>query len=93
MKANIASLPQGLTFCPDGRSGLIYFRRDDHVLELYWEMSGVDDYDILLSLEGVRRWAQNETGPARSNMNSHLLKLTQTETGNAPLSVVSIPNQ
>lgn len=56
MSANIAKLKQGFTFHAEGRSGAVFYKRDERILELYWEMSGVPEYDILLSTEEIRFW-------------------------------------
>ncbi|MBI2812919.1 MAG: hypothetical protein HYX71_01385 [Opitutae bacterium] len=56
MTANIAKLNPGFTFHAEGRSGAIFYKRDEHVLELYWEMSGVPDYDILLWIDESYFW-------------------------------------
>jgi hypothetical protein len=46
----------GFTFESAGRSGYIYYREDGKLAELYWEMPGLDDYDILLHLDGASDW-------------------------------------
>lgn len=56
MSVNIASLKQGFTLHVEGRSGAVFYKRDEHILEIYWEMSGVPEYDILLSTEEIRYW-------------------------------------
>jgi hypothetical protein len=57
MKSEFASLPQGFSFDSRGRSGFVHFRERDNVLELYWDISGVKDYDWLFSLEAAKAWA------------------------------------
>lgn len=52
----VAQLPEGFSFRPSGRDGFIYYRKDHRILELYWEMSGLDDQDIILFLRGLRQW-------------------------------------
>lgn len=52
----VGELEQGFTFRPSGSDGYIYLRNGARILELYWEVSGVADYDILLSLAGLRQW-------------------------------------
>jgi hypothetical protein len=59
----VAELEPGFSFRASGRDGCIYYREGDKLLELYWEMSGVDEYDILLSLEGLRAWALPDVEP------------------------------
>jgi len=58
-----AALPQGFTFRPDGRSGFIYYRAGDRVLEIYVEMSGVALYDLLVWPEGLEDWIYPEAVP------------------------------
>lgn len=53
-------LAQGYTFKADGRSGFVYYREGDQILEIYWEMSGVPQYDILISLSEIRNWTTPE---------------------------------
>jgi len=53
-------LAQGYTFKADGRSGYVYYREGERVLEIYWEMSGVPEYDILISLSEIRNWTTPE---------------------------------
>ena len=57
------ALPQGFTFHPDGRSGFIYYRAGDRVLEIYVEMSGVAHYDVLVWPEGLDTWVYPERTP------------------------------
>ncbi len=57
MKPEFAALSEGFSVRSHGRSGFVYFREQERVLELYWEISGVEDYDWLLSLEATRTWA------------------------------------
>ena len=46
----------GFAFESAGRSGYIYYREEEKMTEMYWEMPGADDYDILLWLEGASKW-------------------------------------
>ena len=57
------TLRQGFTFRPDGRSGFIYFRSGDRVLEIYVEMSGVPEYDMLVWPDGLDTWVYPEGVP------------------------------
>jgi hypothetical protein len=68
----VDELEQGFTFRPSGRDGYIYFRRGEKLLELYWEMSGVDDYDILLSLEGLQQWVLPQSEPLASEQRAEI---------------------
>jgi hypothetical protein len=56
-------LPQGFTFRPEGRSGFIYYRAGDRVLEISIEMSGVAHYDMLVWPEGLDEWVYPEYAP------------------------------
>ena len=60
-RTDFPPLAQGYTFKADGRSGFVYYREGEQILEIYWEMSGVPQYDILISLSEIRNW----TTPAR----------------------------
>jgi hypothetical protein len=53
-------LAQGYTFKADGRSGFLYYREGEQILEIYWEMSGVPQYDSLISLSEIRNWTKPE---------------------------------
>jgi hypothetical protein len=50
------ALEEGYTFKAEGRSGFVYYREGDHVLEIYWEMSGVPQYDILIAPLEITKW-------------------------------------
>ena len=56
MCANLAALTEGFNFHASGRSGSIFYKRGPRILELYWEMSGVPQYDILLWIEDSYFW-------------------------------------
>lgn len=49
-------LSQGYSFEAHGRSGSVYFKSGEKVLDLFWEMSGVDHYDILLLPWDLSKW-------------------------------------
>lgn len=53
----VDELDDGFTFRPSGRDGYVYYKEGDKLIELYWEMSGSDEQDILLSLSGLTDWA------------------------------------
>lgn len=60
-RARIApTLPQGFTLDSHGRSGFIYYRAGDRVIEIYVEMSGVAHFDMLVSPEGLDHWIHPE---------------------------------
>ena len=57
------SLPEGFTMDKDGRSEFIYYKAGDRMLEVYVEMSGVPQDDILVSPEGLGQWIYPQTVP------------------------------
>ena len=59
-RTDFPALEEGYTFKAEGRSGFVYYRDGDHVLEIYWEMSGVPQYDILIAPLEITKW----TSPA-----------------------------
>lgn len=62
-KHEVHKLEEGFSFRASGRDGFIYFKEDEKIMELYWEMSGVPQYDILLSLGGLSEWALPSVEP------------------------------
>lgn len=40
-----------------GRDGTIYYVNNGKLLEIYFEMSGVPEYDLLLSFDSIKSWA------------------------------------
>ena len=54
------TLPQGFSLRYEGRSGAVFYRKEDKILDIYWEMSGVDDYDILLLPLDLSEWSHPE---------------------------------
>ena len=65
-KDGIETLPNGFSFKAHGRGGFIYYREGEKVLELYWEMSGVPEYDILLNTFGLRTWIWPQSSPVNN---------------------------
>lgn len=61
----VSTLAPGFTFCPEGRSGFIYYydRPGDRLLEVYVEMSGVPQYDLLVSRSGLDTWVHPRVSP------------------------------
>jgi hypothetical protein len=57
---DFSHLKEGYTFKPDGRSGFVYYKEAEQILEIYWEMSGVRQYDILISLSEIQKWTRPE---------------------------------
>jgi hypothetical protein len=66
-------LQPGFTFEGTGRCGYIYFKEDRHMLEVYWEMSGVPQYDFLLSREGLGEWCYPEVAKVTSIRQTEIL--------------------
>lgn len=54
--ATFPSLAEGFTLQANGRCGYIYFRRGEHMLEIYWEVSAAEQFDILLLPLQVTHW-------------------------------------
>jgi hypothetical protein len=48
----IATLPTGITFVQEGRSGSFYFRTGQYVVELEAELAGTAQTDITINREG-----------------------------------------
>jgi hypothetical protein len=74
MNANLAALPEGFSYHASGRSGSILYRREARILELYWEMSGVPEYDILLWLEDARTWTHPEKEKIEPDERAQIVK-------------------
>lgn len=53
----VSGLEEGFTFRPAGRHGYVYYREGERIMELVWEMAGPENYDIILFLHGLRKWA------------------------------------
>ncbi len=47
----------GFHFVNNGRDGMLYYILKGKVCEIYWEMSGVPQYDIIISLDLIDSWA------------------------------------
>jgi hypothetical protein len=62
-KNRVSDLPEGFTWKKDGRSGCIYFRRGERVLELFYEISGDPAYDILLWPAQLSSWVLPTSEP------------------------------
>src|SRR5881227_2216634 len=60
---DFSRLDEGYTFKADGRSGFVYYREGDQILEIYWEMSGVPEYDVLISLSEIQKWTRPDGLP------------------------------
>lgn len=46
-----------LQIVSEGRSGQAYYQHGDHTLGMYWEISGVPQYDLLIFFESVTQWS------------------------------------
>ena len=53
---DLASIPEGWSESTSGRSGYLYFREGDNILEIATEMSAVKQYDILIYENGFQNW-------------------------------------
>lgn len=47
----------GFYYCAHGRDGMIYYVQQGRVLELYSEMSGVKQFDLLIHFQTATHWA------------------------------------
>jgi hypothetical protein len=59
----IEALADGFTLVAHGRGGFIYYREAGKILELFWEMSGVPEFDILLNTFGLGNWVWPSSEP------------------------------
>jgi hypothetical protein len=48
---------EGFHMPGNGRGGTLYYVRDRKVGEIYWEISGVPQYDLLIAVNSVNHWA------------------------------------
>lgn len=57
-KDNVSSLMNydGFHDKVHGRSGTIYYVKDKQLCEIYCEMSGVSEYDLLISFDQLEEW-------------------------------------
>jgi hypothetical protein len=69
----VHELEEGFSFRASGRDGFIYFKEGDKIMELYWEMSGVPQYNILLSLAGLSEWALPSVVPIATEKQVEIL--------------------
>jgi len=46
----------GVYFKPRGRDGTIYYVKNRKICEIYFEMSGVKEYDILINRSTIKNW-------------------------------------
>lgn len=58
----VAELPDGFHLVGRGRSGMLYYREGENVLELGWEISGTRP-GISLYLSGLDEWVLPARGP------------------------------
>ena len=56
LKARSEESNTDFTMTRSGRNGCIIYKSDDKNLEIYWEMSGVPEYDMLLAPVDLREW-------------------------------------
>lgn len=55
-EAIFSRLEPGFTLKRRGRSGFLYYKTRERMLELYTEMSGVPEYHYLIWEEGLKHW-------------------------------------
>ena len=46
-----------LQIISEGRSGKAYYQYGEHTFGMYWEISGVSEYDLLFFFESVTQWS------------------------------------
>lgn len=63
IRDEVDKLEEGFTFRPAGRHGYVYYREGIRIAELVWEMAGPEDYDIIVFLHGLRKWALPQEEP------------------------------
>jgi hypothetical protein len=59
-------LERGFTLKQHGRSGHLYYRTEDLMLEFYTEMSGVPEYHYLIWEDGMKNWVYPISKPTTS---------------------------
>ena len=55
-KVNKLIQKDGFYLKPDGRSGTIYFVEENKLCQIYFEISGVKEFDILIFFEQLNQW-------------------------------------
>ena len=55
-KVNKLIQKDGFYLKPDGRSGTIYFVEENKLSQIYFEISGVKEFDILIFFEQLNQW-------------------------------------
>jgi len=56
----------GFTLKQRGRSGYLYYKTEDQMLEFYTEMSGVPEYHYLIWEDGLEKWVYPVSEPTTS---------------------------
>jgi hypothetical protein len=64
-KDNVTNLlaKDGFHIKDHGRSGSIYYIEQGKMCEIYFEISGVPQYDIVISFDGLRSWSLPQVAP------------------------------
>jgi hypothetical protein len=57
----VSDLPAGVSLVQEGRTASFYVRSGNSAIELEAELSGADDYDLLVNSEGFARQIDVET--------------------------------
>jgi hypothetical protein len=60
---DVEGMPDGFTLRKRGREGSLYYRYGDNVIELGWELSGSEDFDLEINPAGLSRWITGEPVP------------------------------
>lgn len=60
-KNEVEKLPDGFSLLSDGRSGRLYFRDRDRFIEIYLELAGDPEFDVIVDLAGLKEWVSLDT--------------------------------
>jgi len=52
----IQSLPDGVTLKMNGRYGALYYKKDFSYIDIYVELSGVPQYQLLIWFKDISHW-------------------------------------
>ncbi|HEV7347926.1 hypothetical protein [Telluribacter sp.] len=66
-------LTHGFHLKQDGRAGTIYYVSNDQFCEIYYELSAVPQFDILIFFDSLKEWSQ----PKREMTEEENIKLKQ----------------
>ena len=64
----------GFHMKPDGRNGTIYFVKENQVCEIYFEISGVKEFDILIFFDQLTEWELPKRKPILEDEKKEILE-------------------